>query len=181
MIFTPTKLIGAYVIDVDPHMDQRGFFTRSFCRHEFEDLGLNPNLVQMNTGFSYKKGTLRGMHFQTPPHAEAKLVRCLRGAIFDVIIDLRPSSATHQQWLGVQLSQDNRRMLYVPEGFAHGYITLEDNTEMIYQTTEFYSKDHATGVRFDDPAFGISWPVDVAVVSTQDRGWKDYLVDQETP
>lgn len=179
MIFTPIELAGAYIIDVDPHMDQRGFFTRSFCQNEFDDHGLNPKIVQMNTGFSHKKGTLRGMHYQTHPYAEAKLVRCIRGAIYDVMVDLRLNSSTHKKWFGVQLTQANHRMLYVPEGFAHGYITLEDNTEMIYQTTAFFSKDHATGVRFDDPAFNIDWLIEPLVVSAQDRSWPDYLVDQK--
>lgn len=175
MIFIPTALNGAFIIDIDPHSDQRGFFARSFCRKEFEEHGLNAEVVQMNTGYSYKKGTLRGMHFQKSPHAENKLVRCIRGAIYDVIVDLRAASPTHKQWSGVHLTQENHRMLYVPEGFAHGYITLEDETEVIYQTTEFFSKDHATGVRFNDPAFDIRWPIEASVVSAQDRSWKDYL------
>ena len=176
MIFTPLDLADAYIIDVDPHMDQRGFFTRSFCQNEFADHGLNPNIVQINTGFSHKKGTLRGMHYQMPPYAEAKLVRCIRGAIFDVMVDLRPNSGTHKKWFGAELTHQNRRMLYVPEGFAHGYITLEDDTEMIYQTSQFFSKEHATGVRFDDPAFHIDWPMEPTVLSEQDKSWQDYRV-----
>lgn len=174
MIFTQTKLEGAFIIDIEPRQDERGFFARSLCRNEFDAQGLNAAMVQMNLGFSHRKGTLRGMHFQTPPFAEVKLIRCTRGAIYDVIIDLRPDSPTRTQWVGVELSDQNRRMVYVPEGFAHGYITLMDDTEMVYQTTQFFSKDHATGVRFNDPAFQIDWPIPAVVVSEQDGNWPDY-------
>jgi dTDP-4-dehydrorhamnose 3,5-epimerase len=174
MIFTQTKLHGAYIIDIEPKADQRGFFARAWCQQEFEAHGLNPSVVQINVGFSHKRGTLRGMHYQTAPCAEVKLVRCSRGAIYDVIIDLREDSPTHKQWIGLELTQDNHNMLYVPEGFAHGYITLADNSEMSYQTSQFFSREHATGIRYNDPAFAIDWPIQAQVISEQDRNWPDY-------
>ncbi len=174
MIFSETKLQGAYIIDIEPKVDHRGFFARSWCQHEFEAHGLNPNVVQINVGFSSRRGTLRGLHYQNDPWSEVKLVRCTRGVIFDVIIDLRVDSPTHRQWLGVELNQDNHRMLYVPEGFAQGYITLADNTEISYQTTQFFSREHATGVRYDDPSFAIDWPIMAHVISEQDLNWPDY-------
>lgn len=176
MIFTETKLTGAYIINIEPKEDHRGFFARSWCKAEFETHGLNPNVVQMNVGFSHKRGTLRGMHYQKAPWAEVKLVRCTLGAIYDVIVDLRVDSPTHKQWIGIELTQENRRMLYVPEGCAHGYITLTDNAEMHYQTTQFFSREHAAGVRYDDPAFGIEWPLQVQVISEQDMGWQNYVL-----
>lgn len=176
MIFTETQLKGAYIIDLKRIEDARGFFARGFCQNEFKQFNLNPNLVQLNIGFSHVKGTVRGMHFQKAPWTEAKLVRCTKGAIFDVIIDLRPASPTHKQWLGVELTEDNRRMLYVPEGFAHGYQTLVDNTEMYYQTSQFYAPEFATGVRYDDPAFGITLPLPVSSISTQDQNWSLYTL-----
>jgi dTDP-4-dehydrorhamnose 3,5-epimerase len=174
MIFTETKLHGAYIIDIEPKADQRGFFARAWCQQEFEAHRLNPSVVQINVGFSHKRGTLRGMHYQTAPCAEVKLVRCSLGAMYDVIIDLREGSPTHRQWIGLELTQDNHRMLYVPEGFAHGYITLADNTEMSYQTTQFFSREHATGVRYNDPVFAIDWPIQAQVISEQDQNWPDY-------
>lgn len=174
VLFIETKLKGAYIIDLERRGDDRGFFARSWCRQEFEDHGLSPRCVQINIGFSPKKGTLRGMHHQVAPHREVKVVRCTMGAIFDVIIDLRPDSPTHRQWTGVELNSGNRRMLYVPEGFAHGYQTLEDNTEIYYQTSQFYAPDSARGVRYNDPAFGIEWPLGVASISNADGLWPDY-------
>jgi len=174
VIFTETKLKGAYVIDLERREDPRGFFARSWCRKEFEDHGLCPQCVQINVGFSPKKGTLRGMHYQIAPYPEVKVVRCTMGAIYDVIIDLRPDSPTHQQWTGVELGSGNRRMLYVPEGFAHGYQTLEDNTEIYYQTSQYYAPDSARGVRYNDPAFGIEWHLAVASISNADGSWPDY-------
>jgi len=174
MIFTETLLKGAYLIDLERKEDHRGFFARSWCRKEFEEHGLNPHLAQINLGFSGKKGTLRGMHFQVAPDAEVKVVRCTSGAIFDVIIDLRPGSATHKQWLGFDLTSRNRSMLYVPEGFAHGYQSLEDDTEMYYLTTAAYAQSSARGCRYDDPAFGIKWPLPVACISDADSAWPDY-------
>ena len=174
MIFTETRLKGAYIIDVKPIDDERGFFARGWCRNEFETYNLNPNVVQLNIGFSHKRGTLRGMHFQMAPEEEAKLVRCTQGAIYDVIIDLRRNSPTHGQWLGIELTGENHRMLYAPEGFEHGYQTLVDRTEIYYQTSEFYAPQHASGVCFDDPAFGIQWPIPVEIISQQDRNWPPY-------
>ncbi|MCB0213950.1 MAG: dTDP-4-dehydrorhamnose 3,5-epimerase [Anaerolineae bacterium] len=175
MIFHETKLENAYIIDIQKHQDQRGFFARAWCQNEFEAHGLVPRLVQTNISYNKVKGTLRGMHYQMAPHAETKLVRCTRGAIFDVIIDLRPDTATYKQWLGVELTAANYRMLYVPEGFAHGFITLEDNVEVTYQVSQFYTPEAESGVRYNDPAFGIEWPVAVAVISDKDKSWPDYV------
>src|SRR6266487_3389064 len=158
MIFIETTLKGAFIIEPERLEDERGFFARSFCRKEFEDHGLNPNLVQCSISFNKKKGTLRGMHYQISPHAEAKLVRCTMGAIYDVIIDLRPHLPTFKQWIAVELTAENRQMLYIPEGFAHGFQTLTDNTEVYYQMSQFYYPEYSRGVRWDDPAFGIVWP-----------------------
>lgn len=174
MNFTETALKGAYIVDLKQIDDDRGFFARGWCQDEFNAQGLNSKFVQLNIGFSLRRGTLRGMHFQKAPKAEAKLVRCTRGAVFDVIIDLRRDSPTHGQWLGVKLSEKNRQMLYSPEGFAHGYQTLVDGSEVYYQTSEFYAPELATGVRFDDPAFGIEWPLPVDRISDQDRNWAAY-------
>ncbi len=171
MIFQETTLQGAYVIEPKKINDHRGFFARIWCKEELQQRGLKSELVQSNVGFSYRKGTLRGLHFQKSPYAEVKIVRCTRGAIFDVIVDLRPESPSYKRWFGVELSGDNCKMIYVPEGFAQGYITLADNTEMYYHTSEFYNPDAAFGVRFDDPAFGIKWPLAAAVISEQDRNW----------
>jgi dTDP-4-dehydrorhamnose 3,5-epimerase len=175
MIFAETALKGAYVVDLKRIEDERGFFARGWCQNEFKAHGLNPDLVQLNVAFSRARGTVRGMHFQKAPWEEAKLVRCTRGAVFDVIVDLRPQSSTRGKWLGMELTADNRRMLYVPEGFAHGYQTLVDETEIYYQTSKFYAPEFATGVRFDDPALAITWPLPIGTVSAQDRGWPAYL------
>jgi dTDP-4-dehydrorhamnose 3,5-epimerase len=174
MIFTETRLAGAYVIDPQLLQDDRGFFARSWCQREFEAHGLTPRVVQANLSYNKRKGTLRGMHYQLPPHAEAKLVRCTRGAILDVIADLRPGSATAGQWIGVELTAENHRMLYVPEGFAHGFQTLADDTEVTYQVSEFYTPGAERGVRYDDPALGITWPLPVSVISEKDRSWPAY-------
>lgn len=176
MIFTETGLSGVYVIDLQERSDERGFFARSFCRHELEAHGLNPEIAQINLALSLKRGTLRGMHYQSAPHREAKLVRCTRGALFDVALDLRPTSPTHKQWFGVELSADNHKAFYIPEGFAHGYLTLADNTELSYQTSDFYFPDCVRGVRFDDAAFAIAWPEEIRVVSDADRNWPEYLL-----
>jgi dTDP-4-dehydrorhamnose 3,5-epimerase len=176
MIFIETALKGAYFIDIKKIEDERGFFARGWCQNEFKDHNLNPSMVQLNIGFSLKRGTLRGMHFQKSPWDEAKLVRCTKGAVYDVIVDLRPKSSTHKQWVGIELSEENRRMIYSPEGFAHGYLTLVDNAEIYYQTTQFYAPDFATGVRFDDPAFNIVWPFPAEIISHQDRNWPLYLL-----
>ncbi len=158
MIFTETKLKGAFIIEPERIEDERGFFARTFCQKELEAHGLNPQLVQCNISSNNKRGTLRGMHYQVAPYEEAKLVSCIRGAIYDVIIDLRSNSPTHCQWFAVELSAENYKMLYVPEGFPHGFQTLEDNTEVFYQMSEFYHPECSRGVRWDDPTFGIKWP-----------------------
>jgi dTDP-4-dehydrorhamnose 3,5-epimerase len=174
MTFEETELKGAFVVGLKKIEDNRGFFARAWCQKEFADAGLNANLVQINLAVSHKAGTLRGMHFQEAPHAEAKLIRCTRGRIFDVMIDLRPESPTHRKWFGLELSAQNHQMLYIPAGFAHGYETLTDDAEMLYQTSEFFASASARGVRYDDPAFGISWPLPVSVISEADRKWPDY-------
>lgn len=171
MLFTETSLPGAYVIDLEKRVDERGHFARAWCRREFEALGLASEIEQINVAFSPRRGTLRGLHFQRPPHEEVKLVRCTRGAIFDVIVDLRPESPTHLRWFAAELTADNGRMLYMPRGFAHGYQTLEDGTEITYQTTHPYVPHAASGVRFDDPALGIRWPLLVTAVSAADHSW----------
>jgi len=170
MIFTPTDLAGAYLIDVEPITDDRGFFARSWCRDEFEEHGLNADLQQCNIALNLLRGTVRGMHFQRAPHAEAKLVRVTAGAIHDVLVDLRPDSATFKEWRGYKLSSRNRRWIYVPEGFAHGYQTLEDDTEVLYQVTRRYAPASEGGVCWDDPAFDIEWPGPVTCISPRDRG-----------
>lgn len=169
MNFEETKLRGAYIIDVTPLKDDRGFFGRSYCKHEFESHGLNTNAVQANLSYNKRKGTLRGMHMQVAPHEETKLVRCTRGAIYDVIIDMRPHSPTYRKWTGVVLTADNYRMLYVPEGFAHGFITLQDETEVTYQVTQFYAPESEQCYRWDDPAFAIEWPIAPTVISQKDN------------
>ncbi|HWO41827.1 MAG TPA: dTDP-4-dehydrorhamnose 3,5-epimerase [Candidatus Eisenbacteria bacterium] len=174
MIFTETKLPGAYTIDPEKHADDRGFFARTWCKREFEARGLNDRLVQCNVSFSRRRGTIRGMHYQVAPYAEVKILRCTRGAIYDVIIDLRPDSRTYRRWIGVELSAANHRMIYVPEGFAHGFQTLEDDAEVIYQVSQFYTPGAERGVRYNDPAFGIQWPLEVTSLSEKDRTWPDF-------
>ena len=175
MIFMETKLKGAYQIDLELREDDRGFFARSFCQNEFTARGLQTTIAQSNVSFNKKKGTLRGMHFQTPPKAEAKLVRCTRGAIYDVIIDLRFGSPTYCAWYGAELTADNHRSIYIPEGFAHGFQTLADDSEVLYQMFEFYSPEHASGVRWDDPAFNIPWPLKNPILSDKDRSYPLYI------
>lgn len=174
MIFTETRLKGAFVIEPERRNDDRGFFARTWCREEFEARGLNPAIAQCNISFNLQTGTLRGMHYAAPPHEEAKLVRCTAGAVYDVIIDLRRDSATYKQHVGEVLSAGNYRMLYVPEGFAHGFQTLEDQTEVCYQMSQFYSPGHARGVRYNDPAFGIAWPIGDPVMLDRDRNYPDF-------
>lgn len=175
MKFTEGSVSGAFVIDLDQREDSRGFFARMWCQRELADRGLVGRVTQVNTGFSTSSGTLRGLHFQRSPYAEVKIVRCLRGTVFDVVVDLRPASPTHRRWMGVELSGENGRMLYVPEGCAHGYLTLQDATELMYLTSEGYAPDAASGVRYDDPAFGIDWPGPVKVISDADCSWAPYL------
>src|SRR5690606_2515785 len=171
MIFTETKLAGASILDLEPREDPRGFFARTFCRAEFEAHGLKPDVAQCNLSWNHRAGTMRGMHYQLPPAAETKLVRCTRGAVYDVIVDLRPGSPTYLQHVGVELTEGNRRQLYVPELFAHGYLTLSPTAEVAYQVGEFYTPGSERGIRWDDPALGISWPAPVEVISEKDAGW----------
>ncbi|MFH1932399.1 MAG: dTDP-4-dehydrorhamnose 3,5-epimerase [Pseudomonadota bacterium] len=176
MIFQETKLPGVFVIEIEKRQDNRGFFARAWCKKEFESRGLNTSFAQANLAFSKKNGTLRGMHYQMSPYEEIKLVRCIKGAIYDVAIDLRPDSPTYKSWVGVELTDDNHKMLYIPENFAHGYQTLTDNAEVFYQVSQFYSPESERGVRWDDPAFGIKWPeTDDVVISEKDKNWPDYL------
>ena len=174
MIFTETKLKGAFVIEPERFEDERGFFARTWCQKELVAQGLDPRLVQMSIVFSKKKGTLRGMHYQVAPYEEVKIARCTRGAIYNVIIDLRLESPTFKEYLGIVLSAENRAMLYVPTRFAQGYQTLEDDTEVMYQMSEFYAPECARGVRWNDPAFGIVWPGAVHVISERDRNFADF-------
>lgn len=176
MKFIETKLKGACIIEPERLEDERGFFARSFCQNEFEAHGLNPRVVQCNISYNKREGTLRGMHYQVAPMAEAKLVRCTRGAIYDVIIDLRPESPTYCQWVPVELTADNRCMLYIPEGFAHGFQTLEDDTEVFYQMSEFYTPDCVRGVRWDDPAFGIEWHLSNRIISKKDMSYPFIMI-----
>ena len=172
MIFIETKLKGAYIIEMEPIEDERGFFARAWCKSEFKTHGLNSDLVQCDISFNKKRGTLRGMHYQCTPYEEAKLIRCLRGAIYDVIIDLRSESKTYKQWSAIELTAENRKMIYVPEGFAHGFQTLDENTEVFYQMTEFYHGECARGVRWDDKEFEIKWIVKEKIMSEKDKKYK---------
>jgi dTDP-4-dehydrorhamnose 3,5-epimerase len=175
--FTETKLKGAYIIEPELIKDERGFFARSWCQKEFTERGLNHNLVQCNISFNHKKGTLRGMHYQAKPYEEAKLVRCTMGAIYDVIIDIRLESLTFKQWVAVELTAENRKMLYIPEGMAHGFQTLVDNTEVFYQMSEFYHSESATGLRWDDPTFGIVWPqASQIIISEKDKSYPNFTL-----
>ena len=174
MIFTETELQGVYLVDAERREDRRGFFSRLWCQRELVEHGLDARVAQVNAGFTLRKGGLRGLHFQLPPRQEVRIVRCTMGALFDVILDLRPMSPTHKQWVGVELTAENRRMMYAPEGCAHGYQTLTDNTELCYQTSNLYAPELARGVRYDDPAFGITWPLPVTSVSEADKSWPDY-------
>lgn len=176
MKFIKTPIEKVYLLEIEKIEDERGFFARSWCREEFEDMGLNGNLAQCSISFNKEKGTLRGMHYQAPPYEEAKIIRCTMGAIYDVIIDVRPSSPTFKKWYGVELSASNRNMLYAPEGVAHGYITLEDNSEIFYQISELYHPECAKGVRWDDPAFGVKWPAKPSVIADRDVNYKDLRV-----
>jgi dTDP-4-dehydrorhamnose 3,5-epimerase len=171
MIFVETPLRGAFTIDLERHEDERGFFARTFCANEFAKHGLNPNVVQCNLSSNSKAGTLRGMHFQTKPAGEAKLVRCVRGAIHDVVVDLRPESPTYRRLFALQLTMENRRALYIPESFGHGFQTLVDDTEVEYQMSEFHDPQQARGFRYDDSAFSIQWPRPVSMISAQDLNW----------
>ena len=174
MIFNETPLKGAFIIELEKRGDDRGFFARFFCEREYRAHGLNPGIVQINNSFSRSKGTLRGLHYQLAPKAEDKIFRCLRGAIFDAIIDLRRDSPTFLKHFTVELTAENRTMLYIPKGFAHGFMTLADNTETLYLVTEFYSPELERGIRYNDPKFGIRWPLEPAVISDKDRCLPDF-------
>lgn len=174
MLFVETRLRGAFFIDLNLDEDARGFFARSWCQQEFEEHGLDARLVQCNVSFNARRGTLRGMHYQGPPYAEARLVRCTMGAAYDVIIDLRPHSPTFRQWLATDLTAENRRAIFVPAGFAHGFQTVTDETEIFYQMSEFYHPELAAGVRWNDPGFGIRWPIHPPILSDRDAGYPDF-------
>jgi dTDP-4-dehydrorhamnose 3,5-epimerase len=169
MKITETTFKGAFLIDIEPMGDERGFFARAFCKNELGKAGLFPDIVQINNSVSRYRGTLRGMHYQLAPNAEDKIVRCIKGSLFDAIIDLREGSETFGQWYGTELTAENRRMLFVPKGFAHGILTLEDNTEIFYLVTAFYSKESERGIRWDDPEFNIRWPIDPVIISDKDK------------
>jgi dTDP-4-dehydrorhamnose 3,5-epimerase len=175
MIFLETSLKGAFIIEPEKHEDERGFFARTWCQREFATYRLKTRLAQCSISFSHKRGALRGMHYQAAPYEEVKLVRCTRGAIYDVVVDLRPDSPTFTRWVAVELTADNHRMLYVPEKFAHGFQTLEDNTEVFYQMSQFYAPEYARGVRWNDLAFGIQWPLAERIISERDHSYPDFL------
>lgn len=174
MRFIETKLKGAYVIELEQKTDERGYFTREFCQKEFETHGLNTNIAQCNISYSKRNGTLRGLHFQYHPYEEVKVLLCLSGSLYDVIVDLRPQSPTFKQWNGVVLKSETRQLLYIPKGFAHGFLTLEDNTEAFYHVSEFYNPEHEGGVRWNDPAFNIIWPIQPTVISQRDKTFADF-------
>lgn len=174
MKFTPLSLKDAYLIQPNFIEDNRGFFARSFCTQEFKNHGLNPHLEQCNISYNYKMGTMRGMHYQIGDKSEDKVVRCTMGKIYDIIIDLRLSSETYRHWVGLELSAQNRLMLYIPQGFAHGFQTLEDDTEVFYQMTESFSPEHARGIRWNDPSFNLQWPYDPTVISAKDQQYPDF-------
>jgi dTDP-4-dehydrorhamnose 3,5-epimerase len=173
MIFKELQLKGVFTVDLEPKEDNRGFYARAWCRDEFGQHGLVTDFAQINISYTHKKGTVRGLHYQVPPHGEVKLVRCVRGAIFDVVVDMRPDSPTYRQWLGIELSADNRRALYVPENFAHGFASLTDDCELIYSISSSYHPEAERGIRYNDPAIGIEWPVDIEIMSDKDRNMPD--------
>jgi dTDP-4-dehydrorhamnose 3,5-epimerase len=187
LIFSETNLQGAFVVDLERREDERGFFARGFCQEEFREHGLKPMIAQANVAYNHRRGTLRGMHFQVPPAAETKLVRCTRGAILDIIVDLRPESTTWLQHAAVELTEANHRALYVPERFAHGYQVLMDKTETSYQVGEFYSPFHERALRYDDPRLGLQWPLPVTLISEKDRKapllelWEAQLREEMAP
>jgi dTDP-4-dehydrorhamnose 3,5-epimerase len=174
MIFIETELQGVYIVDLEFHRDERGFFGRTWCQNEFKERGLNPNLVQCNISYNAKRGTLRGMHYQTDPYQEAKLVRCTSGKIYDAVIDLRPDSITFKRWLAFTLTENSYRAIYIPEGFAHGFQTLEDNTEVFYQMSEFFHPEAARGVRWNDPEFHVEWPIETTIISEKDQNYPNW-------
>ena len=171
MIFKETKLKGAYIVEPERIEDRRGFFARTWCEQECKKQGINTKVVQCNVSFNKNKGTLRGMHYQAAPYGEVKLIRCTAGSIYDVIIDLRPDSETFKQWVSIELNSESLNMLYIPENFAHGFLTLEDCTEVFYQMSEFYYPDYTKGIRWNDPSFSIQWPIEVEIISDRDRNY----------
>ncbi len=175
MIFQKTGIPGVFAIELEFNRDARGFFARSWCENEFRSHGLTPRIAQCNISFNERRGTLRGVHYQSPPWLEAKAVRCTKGSLYDVALDLRPDSPTYRQWFALTLSAANRRALYIPEGCAHGFLTLEDQTEVSYEMSEFYHPEAGRGVRWNDPAFGIVWPAEVKVISDRDRSYPDFV------
>lgn len=174
MKFTALRVDGCYLVEPEPVVDERGFFARTFCREEFTRHGLNPELMQCSVSFNQRVGTLRGMHYQKPPHAEAKLVRCTAGAVYDVVLDLRPGSSSYLRWEGIELQADNHLAVYIPEGCAHGFVTLVDASEVYYQMSVAYHPEAAAGVRWDDPAFGIEWPLDDIIISERDSNYASW-------
>ena len=175
MKFVRGELEGVWIIELERHSDERGHFARTWCDREFKEAGLNPSVVQCNISFNTKRNTLRGMHLQSAPHAESKLIRCTRGAIYDVALDLRPTSPTFKRWMAVELRATGNRMLYIPEGFAHGFQTLEDESEVFYQMSEYFHPESARGYRWDDPAFGIKWPqADQRIISARDASYPNF-------
>jgi len=175
MIFNETKLKGVYVIEIEPKEDKRGFFARTWCREEFKKMGLHTDFVQCNVSLSLKKGTIRGLHYQIHPYEEVKLVSCIRGSIFDVVVDLRPDSKTYKEWFSTKLTEDNGKIIYVPKGCAHGIQTLEDNTKIFYQVSQYYHPESERGIRFDDPTFNIKWPyTENITISDKDKNLKDF-------
>jgi dTDP-4-dehydrorhamnose 3,5-epimerase len=174
VIFKPTDLPGAFLIEPERHADVRGYFARTYCEKEFTDQGLDPHVSQCSVSFNHRKGTLRGMHYQLAPFEEVKVVRCNRGSIYDVIIDLRSDSPSYKKWFAAQLDEENGKMLYIPKGFAHGFLTLADNTEVFYQMSQVFSAEHARGVRWNDPSFSIHWPAPVGIILDRDRNYPDF-------
>lgn len=174
MIFTESPLQGAFIVDLQPHEDKRGFFARAWCHDEFKRKGLDVRIAQCNISSTKSKGTLRGMHYQAKPCPEAKFIRCIRGVIYNVIIDLRPERKTFKRWFSIELTSENKRALFVPIGFAHGFQTLEDDCEVFYQMSEFYHPEYARGIRWNDPAFGIKWPLSNPILSLRDQSFPDF-------
>lgn len=179
MIFTELALKGVYLIEPERLEDERGFFARTFCVQEFSARGLATSVAQCNVSYNSRRGTVRGLHYQASPHEEVKLVRCTAGAVFDVVVDIRPGSLTLKKWFGVELSAENRKMLYIPEGVAHGFQTLNDNTEVFYQMSEFFHPECARGLRWDDPAFQIAWPIGDKIISLKDKSYPSYDISKE--
>ncbi|HKC64049.1 MAG TPA: dTDP-4-dehydrorhamnose 3,5-epimerase [Pyrinomonadaceae bacterium] len=176
MKFSQTTLPGAYLIEIEPHEDERGYFARTWCREEFLKYKLNATIAQCSISYNKRRGTLRGVHYQIKPYEEAKVVACTAGAIYDLIVDLRPESETFKRWFAVELSADKKNMLYVPEGVAHGFQTLEDDSEAFYQISEVYQPEYSRGIRFDDPAFGFQWPIAERIISERDRAFPDFTL-----